>query len=81
MHHRIWHFWGHINLTLVIIALMMVDLFAGYSPLKHHPELFTPINDIGFYQWAGSYGRYYLKIHRLAFHSGGSAFMPVHQHL
>ena len=61
MHHRIWHLWGHINLTLVIIALMMVDLFAGYSPLKHHPELFTPINDIGFYQWAGSYGRYYLK--------------------
>ncbi len=61
IHRNLWHFWGHINLTLVIIGLMMVDLFAGYYPLKYHPELFAPINDMGFYQWAGSYGRHYLK--------------------
>ena len=61
IHHTIWHISGHINLTIVIILLMMVDLFAGYHPLKFHPELFSPINDIGFYQWTISYGRYYLR--------------------
>jgi len=59
--HAIWYFWGHIHLSLVIIGLMMVDLFAGYHPLKHHPELFAPINDMGFYEWSMTYGCHYLK--------------------
>lgn len=54
--HKLWHFGGHINLTLGIIILMVLDLLAGYTPLKHHNDLFTPINDIGFYKWAGTYG-------------------------
>jgi len=57
---NIWAFWGHINLTLVIIALMVVDLVAGYHPLKHYPELFAPINDMGFLVWCKTYGFNYL---------------------
>ncbi|SMC38921.1 hypothetical protein SAMN02746065_101299 [Desulfocicer vacuolatum DSM 3385] len=59
--HAIWFFCGHIHLTLVIIGLMMLDLFAGYHPLKHHPEFFAPINDVGFYKWSMTYGVHYLK--------------------
>lgn len=53
---NLWFFWGHINLTLVIIALMVVDLVAGYRPLKYYPELFAPINDMGFQIWCTTYG-------------------------
>ncbi len=56
---KAWHGVGHVNLFMVIIGLMVVDLLLGYKQLKFHAALFDPINDMGFYRWALTYGRHY----------------------
>lgn len=56
---RAWRFLGHINLFMGIIGCMVVDLLLGYSQLKFHGALFDPINDLGFYRWAQTYGSHY----------------------
>ena len=53
----IWRLAGSIHLTLGIIGLMVADLVWGYVMLRSHNELFTPINDRGFMEWAGTWAR------------------------
>lgn len=61
MTHVLSMFWrglGSIQLTVVVCFLLIVDLVIGYSCLNRHTIVFQPLNDIGLYQWARTYGRH-----------------------
>lgn len=51
---------GSLHLTLVLCALLTMDLAIGYLCLHGRTTLFAPLNDIGLSAWVETYGRHNL---------------------
>ena len=52
-----WDLAGNIHGTMAILSFMILALLHGYAMLKHHANLFHPINDVGFLRWACTWGK------------------------
>jgi cytochrome c biogenesis protein ResB len=68
----LWHKLGSIQLTVVVCFLLIADLVIGYFCLDKHAIIFQPLNDVGLYQWAKTYGR-----HNIAYTGWFFALLPL----
>ncbi|ETR69875.1 MAG: hypothetical protein OMM_09229 [Candidatus Magnetoglobus multicellularis str. Araruama] len=53
----IWNGLGNIYFTAIIFLMTIIDLLMGYYQIKLYPEIFHPLNDMGFIKWAQTYGK------------------------
>ena len=57
---QFWNTLGSINLTIILLLILVVDLGGGYFILRSHTNLFTPLNDLGLWEWMQTYGSTHL---------------------
>lgn len=55
-----WRQLGRIQLTLVLCLLLTADLTWGHICLDRNTIIFAPLNDVGLFTWAHTYGRHNL---------------------
>ena len=51
-----WKFLGHTGLSLWLIYALFADIITGSIIMKHHPQIFSPLQDQLLQEWAVSYG-------------------------
>ncbi len=53
---KTWNVLGAVYFTAILFLMLFIDLVAGFLSLRSHPNLFRPLNDIRFFEWANTYG-------------------------
>ncbi|MGD9506580.1 MAG: hypothetical protein AB7W37_16865 [Syntrophobacteraceae bacterium] len=54
---KIWKALGNIDLAVAILLAMAADLTWGFFALRFSSNPFRPLNDLGLWEWAQTYGR------------------------
>jgi len=52
----VWRQLGGVRLTVVVLLLLVVDCAMGYWSLRGNNTVFAPLNDVGLFPWARTYG-------------------------
>ena len=53
-----WRRLGSIHLTVIVLLLLAADCAMGYWSLHWNNTVFAPLNEVGLFQWARTYGMY-----------------------
>jgi cytochrome c biogenesis protein ResB len=57
---RIWKALGSIELAIVLLLFLVADLVWGFFVLESGRSPFLPLNDVGLFEWAQTYGRVHI---------------------